>query len=130
MTMILSFVQGCTSETLNLTTVAGESLEVVAIVEPVFRNFSGGKYKIKGNVTIKNRSTKSQKYGNPSLFLIINETHIARTYKSTIASAVIDFSAVTINPNASISLPTYWVFTASEPFKIESMEIFYKSREK
>lgn len=107
----------------NTIRIANKRLEIKAEVTPKFRSFNNGKSKIEGKITITNRTSTSQKYGNNFLKLVVNENFTARTYKDTIASEVIDFAVVVIKPHASLSLPVYWVFSEPKETEVDSLRL-------
>jgi hypothetical protein len=107
----------------NTIRIANKMLEIKAEVTPKFRNFNNGESKIEGKITITNRTSTPQKYGNKFLKLVVNENLTARTYKDTIASEVIDFAVIEMKPHSSLSLPVYWVFSVPKETKVGSLRL-------
>lgn len=108
----------------NSVGVFGKALEIKASITPKFKNFDKNKSKIEGKITITNRTSTPQKYGNEFLQLKVNGKLVSRTYKQTVASEVIDFAVVEIKPRSSLSLPVYWVFDVARDTEIDSVQMY------
>jgi hypothetical protein len=107
----------------NTIRIANNKLEIIAEVTPKFRSFKNGDSNIKGKITITNRTSTPQKYGNKFLKLVVNGKLTARTYKNTIASEAIDFTVVEIKPHSSLSLPVYWVFSVPKEAEVSTLRL-------
>lgn len=128
LTTIVSSLLICISATTyasesNTIRITNKRLEIRAEVTPKFGSFNNGKSKIEGKITITNRTSTPQKYGNKFLKLVVNENLTARTYKDTIASESIDFTVVEIKPHSSLSLPVYWVFGVPKETKVGALRL-------
>ncbi|WP_136515574.1 hypothetical protein [Geomonas edaphica] len=109
----------------NTIGIASKSFEIKAEVTPKFRSFKKGESKIEGKITITNLTSTAQRYGNKFLKLTVNEHLTARTYKDTIASEVIDITAIEIKPHSSLSLPVYWVFRIPKETEVNSLQLYF-----
>ncbi|MBN1412117.1 MAG: hypothetical protein JW969_14835 [Spirochaetales bacterium] len=67
---------------------------------------------IYGNLRVINNSDKIQLYGNDHLFLIGSEVEM-RAYIDSIASMVIDFSEIEINPDTVVDYKIYFPYPES-----------------
>jgi len=114
----------CQANNTKSATTSGKTLEIKASIIPNFRKFKDDKSKIEGKITITNKTPLPQYFGNEFLTLKVNGKFVARTYKDTIASEVIDFAAVEIKPHSSLALPVYWVFNVPVGTKVESVQLF------
>jgi len=121
--MLMGFTTSCPANEMNQLLATGKTLEIKASITPHIRKFDNGKSKIEGKITITNQTQLVQKFGNEFLTLIVNGTLVARAYKDTIASDVIDFSTVDIKPRSSLSLPVYWVYSVPASTKIDSVQL-------
>lgn len=121
--LLIGFSTTCFATKTDSTTLKNKRLEIKADITPKFRNLNNGRSKIEGKITITNRTSSPQKYGNKFLQLIVNGRLSARTYKDTIASEAIDFTVVEIKPRSSLSLPVYWVFEVPSETEIDSLRL-------
>lgn len=92
--LLIGFSTTCFATKTDSTTLTNKRLEIKADITPKFRSFNNGKSKIEGKITIRNRTSTPQKYGNKFLQLIVNGRLTARTYKDTIASEVMRINGV------------------------------------
>jgi len=122
--LVLIFISA-TSYAMKIHTIriVNKKLEIKADVAPKFKSFNNGESKIEGRITIINRTSTAQKYGNKYLKLIVNENLTARTYKDTIASEVIDITVIEIKPHTTLSLPVYWVFNVPKQTEVNSLRL-------
>lgn len=109
----------------NTIQIVSKKLEIIAEVTPKFRSFKNGESKIEGKITITNRTSTAQKYGNKFLKLVVNGKLTARTYKDAIASQAIDFTVVEIKPHFSLSLPVYWVFRVPKEAEVGTIQLSF-----
>jgi len=115
----------CWATETNSVRVTSKSLEIKASITPVFIKFQNSKSKIEGKITITitNRTSNPQKYGNEYLHLKVNGRLNSRTYKESVASEAIDFTVVQIKPHTTFSLPVYWVFDVPRETEVNSVQL-------
>lgn len=123
MLLLTSFSATCFAAKTESTKLTTKGLEIKANISAKLKTFDNGKSKIEGKVTITNRTSVAQKYGNEFLRLTVNGKFVSRTYKDSVASEVIDFSVVEIKPRSSLSLPVYWVFELPTATEITSFRL-------
>lgn len=120
--LLFGFSTICWANKTDSVGVTSKALEIKASITPKFRNLNNGKRIIEGNISITNRTSTTQKYGNKFLQLTVNGKLISRTYKKTLASELIDFTVIEIKPRTSLSLPVYWVFDVSREAEVDSVQ--------
>ena len=106
---------------------ATDSLKIVVevVLEP--QPFAEGKKALFGKVAISNRSGQVVSFGNKCLKLSLGTGTSSRTYKDTIASAMIDFASVQLRPGETLTEKAYWVFSLLP--QASTMTLSYESTE-
>lgn len=84
-------------------------LEVQAEISQRVRVVPGGAFKISAKITVTNHGEKPIPFSTKLLYLGEPGTIKARAYLDTVASNVIDFSAVPIKPKEPRSFHVYWL---------------------
>jgi hypothetical protein len=120
--LLMTFLQGCTTKKIIITA-SDTSLKITAEIIPEFKQFRDGQSQIKGAITIHNKTTSLQRFGSKFLILKVNDRLTARTYKDSVASTVIDFATVEIQPNASLNFKAYWVFNVPQSTIVKAMQL-------
>jgi hypothetical protein len=126
--LLMVFPNLCLAERIDVSTSTEGGLVVQAHIDPKFEKISKKDSKILGEIHIKNTATTPQKFGNSYLFLKVNGKFVARTYKDSIASEMIDFSEVEIPASESISIPVYWVFSVPDTVVIDELSLLYNNK--
>lgn len=122
--VLISCALGCAAERTHVT-LSINALKISAYIAPTFTNFSNGKSKLEGEVTVSNKASSPLIYGNKLLSLRVNDELIARTYMDTIASNIIDFDTVEIKPHSTITMPVYWVYSVPKDTVVKSLKLIF-----
>jgi len=122
--LVVSALIYCIKPETHSTTITGKSLDVKAIYETKVKPFRDTESKIEGKITVSNKSSEIQRFGNEFLSFRTNGVSADRTYKDTIASELIDLGTVEIQPYTSLSLQVYWVLDHNVSKKIDSAKLF------
>ncbi len=98
-----------------------EQLEIVAHVSRATVILSDSSFRFLGNVTVVNRSSKSQQYGNRFLIFTADDGRSSRTYLDAPHSDIVDFSTKTISPADSLVLNVFWVFAGRGAIHLQGL---------
>lgn len=104
---LICFVLAACGNKISLATQKG-GLTITALVNNTFSPVSEKEYKIEGSLIISNTTNDNLPFSNKELYLV-SPTIDTRTYKDSLASAVIDFTHVIIPANTTVEQKVYWV---------------------
>lgn len=92
-------------------TAKSDDMEFTAYVFPGQEEMEAGNFMTKASLEVHCESRQPCKYGNSSLFAIVDGVVESRSYYDSIASMVIDFSEVNLEAGSTLEIPIYWVST-------------------
>lgn len=93
----------------------------IARINPSPAPLTSSKAKVRGHLTVINRTPASQEFGNRFLLLETADGVARRTYLDDVDSYVIDFSTVTIKGSDSLAIEVYWVFKRAEKLSYQNL---------
>jgi len=74
-----------------------------------------------GKVVVDNPTSDSQPFSTRLLKLSVNGGEVFRGYKKTVASEIIDFGVVQVEPGQKLKLDIYWPVTLKGDDNVESV---------
>ena len=94
---------------------------ILARIDPSPKPLTNSKAKIRAHLTILNKTSLPQEYGDRFLFLHTADGKERRTYLDTLESRDIDFSTVTVKGADSLVIDVYWVFRRADRLSFQSL---------
>lgn len=102
---------------------------ISAQIIPSPQPFTNSKAKVRGHLTVRNKTLLPQEFGNRFLFLETADSKVRRTYLDTLESRDIDFSTVTINGSDSLVIDVFWVFKRADKLSFQKLNFDRKGLE-
>jgi hypothetical protein len=93
----------------------------IARINPSPGPLTSSKAKVRGHLTIINKTPVAQEFGDRFLLLETADGASRRTYLDDVESYVIDFSTVTIKGSDSLAIDVYWVFKRAEKLSYQKL---------
>lgn len=101
----------------------------LARIDPSPGPLTSSKAKVRGHLTIINRTPVPQEFGDRFLLLETADGVSRRTYLDDVESYVIDFSTVTIKSSDSLAIDVYWVFKRAEKLSYQKLTFDHSALE-
>jgi len=94
---------------------------ILARIEASPKPLTNSKAKVCAHLTVLNRTSLPQEFGDRFLFLETADGKVRRTYLDALESREIDFSTVTIRASDSLAIDVYWVFKRADKLSYQSL---------